>query len=262
MSVRKITLKEDRVKVVTWMRSGAPLTEGVLLYSTLFPDPDFLRELKKNPELNRDRLYTIFCEMMDITYLKFTSIVNEHYAKRNKENTPGSGSEDKSVQKQNSTDRNRSFRTKWTFLSSAECPPELKILAADKITCWEKYTSAHQQLFNCSSLEECYQVSHRLIEAYQENRAIINELDYYQTNSTILGKHRIFANTKKFEKLKSLNVIQLVELYNKTLPHRIWRIQSEISKGDKPHLLGEREQRLADVESELAEVKRLLGING
>lgn len=263
MSLRKITLKEDRVKVVTWMRSGAPLTEGVLLYSILFPDPDFLRELKNNPELNREALYLAFCEMMDITYSKFTTIVNESYAKRNKANTPGSGSEDKSGQKQNTTDkRDRSFRTKWTFLSSPECPPELKILAADKITCWEKYTSAHRQLFNCSSLEECYQVSHELIEAYKENRLIIDELDYYQKNAAILGKHRIFANMKKFEKLRGLNVIQLVELYSKTLPHRIWRIESEIKKGDKPHLMGERQNRLNDVVAELAEVKRLLGING
>lgn len=263
MQVRKVTLKEDRVKVVNWIRSGAPLREGVRLYSMLFPDPVFLSELKKNPEVNRERLYLTFCEMMDITYSKFTTIVNENYGKRSKDTNPRSAIERKvhqPVEKGNSNST-RSFRREFPFLSQPECPTELKALAADKITCWEKYTAAHKQLFDCKSLEECYQVSHELIEAFKENRLIYEEFNYYQNNGSVLGKHRIFGHMKNFERLRGLNVIQLVELYKQTLPHRIWRIESEIKKGDKPHLLGERQKRMNDVLAELAEVKRLLGIN-
>ncbi len=44
----------------------------------------------------------------------------------------------------------------------------------------------------------------------------------------------------------------------KNLQGAIWRIRSEIGKGNKPHLLDEREARLKAKEMELAEVTRLI----
>jgi hypothetical protein len=101
-----------------------------------------------------------------------------------------------------------------------------------------------------------------LIENFKENRQIFEELDYYKQHGAILGKHSIFGQYKRFDELKGKNVRELIRLCDETLPHRIWRIESEIKKGDKPHLNGEREKRLAEVQAELAEVKRLLGDNG
>lgn len=269
MQVRKLTLKDDRVKVVIWIRSGAPIKPGVALYASLFPDAGFLAELKKNPELNREKLYMTFCDMMDITYQRFEQIVNEHNGKRSQKPEAGSQKPDigireseNSNEERNQIRRNRSFRNEWHFLSRPECPPQLKALAADKISCWERYTDAHKQLFDCSSLEECYQVAFTLIENFKENRQIHEELEYYKQHGNVLGEHRIFEQYKRFDELKGKNVIELVGLYQKTLPHKIWRIESEIRKGDKPHLNGEREQRLNEVKAELAEVKRILGING
>lgn len=261
MQVRKLTFKEDRVRVVSWIRSGAPLKEGVSLYASLFPDPDFLFALKKSPETNREKLYQVICEMMDITIEKFEQIVNEHHGKRIEKPEAGSQKSEEKTRNPKSENRNRSFRNEWPFLSRPECPPQLKALAADKISCWERYTEAHRRLFDCASLDECYQVAHELIENFKENRQIYEELEYYKQHHSIFGKHRIFGQYKRFDELKGKNVIELVSLYQKTLPHRIWRIESEIKKGDKPHLQGEREARLKEVQAELAEVKRLLGIN-
>jgi hypothetical protein len=101
-----------------------------------------------------------------------------------------------------------------------------------------------------------------VVENYLENRLIYEELEYYGKNGSILGKHRIFDQYKKYQRLRGYNVIELVKLHEKTLPHRIWRIESEIKKGDKPHLTGERQKRLQEVQAELAEVKRLLNTNG
>ena len=270
MQVRKLTLKNDRVRVVGWMRSGAPTKEGVSLYASLFPDPVFLAKLKKDPEGNREELYLTFCAMLDITYQRFEQIVNEWHAKEkhipkrtersNEAKQQGAGSLPSKVEtKRNSS---RSFRNDWPFLSRPECPPQLKALAADKISCWERYTEAHKQLFDCSSVEECYQVAYTLIENFKENRQIFEELDYYKQHKSVLGLHRIFGQFKRFDELRGKKPIELFKLYNDTLPHRIWRINSEIKKGDKPHLNGEREQRLAEVQAELAEVKRLLGVDG
>jgi len=250
------------------MRSGAPVKSGVALYASLFPDQVFLSELKKDPEGNRERLYLTICDMMDITFFKFQTIVNENHEKSSKKPESGEvghGSEEskKEIEVRIRKDRNKhSFRNDWPFLSRPECPPQLKALAADKISCWERYTEAHKQLFDCSSLDECYQVAHALIENFKENRQIHEELDYYKQHGTVLGQHRIFDQYKRFDELRGKNVIELVQLYSKTLPHRIWRIESEIKKADKPHLNGEREARLKEVQGELAEVKRILGING
>jgi len=269
MQVRKLTLKNDRVRVVEWIRSGAPTKEGVSLYASLFPDPVFLAKLKKDPEGNREELYKAFCEMLDITYQRFETIVNEWHGKRSEEvrrqkTEVGSATRNTQPGTRNPKreTRNRSFRNEWPFLSRPECPPQLKALAADKISCWERYTEAHKQLFDCASVEECYQVAHTLIENFKENRQIHEELEYYKQHGTVLGLHRIFGQFKRFDELKGKKPIELFKLYNDTLPHRIWRIQSEIKKGDKPHLNGEREQRLNEVQAELAEVKRLLGIDG
>lgn len=117
-------------------------------------------------------------------------------------------------------------------------------------------------MFDCSSVEECHQVAHQLMENFKENRVIHDELEYYKQHGAILGQHPIWKQYDRFKDLREKNVIELVRLYEKTLPHRIWRIESEIKKGDKPHLLGEREQRLGEALAELAEIKRILGING
>lgn len=267
MQIRKLTLKEDRVKVVGWMRSGAPTKEGVSLYASLFPDPYLMAKFKKDPEGNREELYLTFCAMMDITYQRFEQIVNEWHGKQ--KISPATGSAENGKRKERVSDekrieyshRNRSFRNEWPFLSRPECPPQLKALAADKISSWERYAEAHKQLFDCSSVDECYQVAHTLIENFKENRQIFEELEYYKQHESVLGLHRIFGQFKRFDELKGKKPIELFKLYNDTLPHRIWRIESEIKKGNKPHLNGEREQRLNEVKTELAEVKRLLGID-
>lgn len=231
MQVRKLTLKNDRVRVVEWIRSGAPTKEGVSLYASLFPDPVFLAKLKKDPEGNREELYKAFCEMLDITYQRFEQIVNEWHGKQKPSNSgsteAGAGSNGQENKRSNAgieqtqNTRKRSFRSEWPYLSNPTCPPQLKALAADKISCWERYTEAHKQLFDCSSLDECYQVAHTLIENFKENRQIHEELDYYKQHGTVLGLHRIFEQYKRFDELRGLKPIELFKLYNDTLPHRI-----------------------------------------
>lgn len=257
MQVRKLTLKKHRTRVVLWMRSGAPLTEGVQLYASLYPDAAFLSQLKTQPAVHRDKLYRVFCEMLGITYQKFTNIVNQyHEQKHTEEKQPNAPGSEKPKAK-----TTRSFRKDWPFLSKPDCPTELKALAADKISCWERYTAAHKQLFDCATPEDCYQAAFNVVENYKENRAIHAELEYYQQHGTVLGRHKVFDKFKRFKSLQGKNIVELVTLYQKTLPHRIWRIKSEIQKNDKPHLRGEREKRLNEAQAELAEVKRLLNIN-
>jgi hypothetical protein len=261
MPVRKITAKADRVKVVNWIRAGAKLKEGISLYAGLRGDKQLIARLKQNPVKYYDAMIADFCAMMGMSREKFKVQSLKFKDEKISNKTPEAGNqsgENRKVEKNN----NRSFRKQWPFLSRPECPTELKALAADKITAWENYTAAHKRLFDCSSIDECYQTAFELVENYKENRLIHQEFEYYMKHGAVLGKHPVFNQYKKFEHLRGLNVIDLVKLHEITLPHRIWRIESVIKQGNKPHLLGERQQRLNEVRAELAEVKRLLGING
>lgn len=150
-----------------------------------------------------------------------------------------------------------SFRDDWPFLQNADCPNELKILATDKITAYRNYVAAHEQLFNCTTLEECYATAKKVIENYIENRKIRSELAYYKEHSTVLGKHPIFDEMKHIAALRRLPVTELFRR-KKNLEEAVWRIGNEIRKGTKPHLLENRAARLKSKRSELAELQRII----
>lgn len=151
----------------------------------------------------------------------------------------------------------RTFRDEFPFLSSPDCPMELKALVTDKFSSYYRYRDLHAKLTDCNNVQECADLSRDIIESYQENRIIYAELDYYKQHHTILGKHPIFKHFHKMAALRKLNIKELV-LKQQHIEHNIWRIESEIRKKDKPHLDVERQMRLEQKKAELAEVNRLL----
>ena len=152
----------------------------------------------------------------------------------------------------------RGFREEWPFLAEPDCPPELKILAADKITAYHEYVRGHEELFSCITLEECYNTAKKVVENYKQNRKILSEFAYYREHGKCLGKHEIFSSMKRLESLRRMSPVELVRK-QKNLSGAIWRIKDELKKGDKPHLRSEREARLKEKTLELSEVNRLLG---
>jgi hypothetical protein len=90
------------------------------------------------------------------------------------------------------------LRDEYPFLSDKNCPNELKILVADKITAFKLYTQAHAKLIKHSNgeleltQEELKEVTRDSVENFEANRAIFKELDYYKAQGKILGEHPIF----------------------------------------------------------------------
>jgi hypothetical protein len=151
-----------------------------------------------------------------------------------------------------------SFRDEFPFLSSPHCPIELKALVTDKFSSYYLYKELHSKLTGCNNTKECADLSRDIIDSYIENRCIYAELDYYKKNGVILGKHPIFSHFRKMEDLRKLSIKDLV-LKQQMLEHNIWRIESELKKNDKPHLVAERNLRLQEKKQQLSEVIRLLG---
>lgn len=154
-----------------------------------------------------------------------------------------------------------SFREQWSFLDEEDCPNELKILVADKITAYRDYTSAHRELFSCTSRQDCFATAKKVVENFLENRKILSELAYYKEHHSLLGKHPIFGEVKRLAELRRLSVVDLFRRRD-NLEEAIWRVQNEMRKGDKPHLDTAREQRLQSKRRELAEVERIISEYG
>lgn len=149
------------------------------------------------------------------------------------------------------------FREDWPFLSEPDCPTELKALAADMITSWHNYVNAHEDLFKCTTPEECFEAAEKTVRIFYQNSVSRTEFQYYKEHHRILGKHPIFALTKKLDNLRRMPITELIRK-RRNVQDSIWRAEREIKKGDRPDLKVSREERLSRLKMTLDEINRMI----
>ena len=149
------------------------------------------------------------------------------------------------------------LRERWPFLDDPDTPLELKALVTQRITRYHEYNRLYSQLRSCDSMDELSDLAGQLLSSYLDNQAIGRELDYYQKHKRVLGKHPMFRHFQQLIRLRSSSTKDLIHEQNKTR-NNIWRVKSEMRKGDKPHLDGKRMQKLQAYELKLQEINRLL----
>ncbi len=149
------------------------------------------------------------------------------------------------------------FREDWPFLSEPDCPTELKALAADMITSWHNYVNAHEDLFKCTTPEECFEAAKKTVRNFYQNSVSRTEFQYYKEHHRILGKHPIFALTKKLDNLRRMPITELIRK-RRNVQDSIWRAEREIKKGDRPDLKVSREERLSRLKMTLDEINRMI----
>lgn len=213
-------------EVDRWMSSGAGVQEGLRLLCKYAPNRHIESLIRKAPG-------------------RFGYLLKEILA-------PHASS----PQLQHQAER-RKFREEWTFLSEPDCPAELKILAADKITAWRNYVDAHAELFNCTSPEECFEIAKKILENFLNNRKILSEFSNYRDHHKVLGKHPIFKESQKMAELRSLTLGDLIKK-QKNLQNAIWRTEALLRKGDHPELSAQRESGVKEKRRMLADVKRMI----
>lgn len=98
-------MKDD---IRRWIESGADLRTGVRFLTLLSPNPGLARLVELNPRRYMPLLIQKLKEVSGLTEM------------------PRSVCPEKPP---------RPLREEWPFLAEKDCPNELKILAADKITC-------------------------------------------------------------------------------------------------------------------------------
>jgi len=224
---------DQKQMVLDWLNAGALWKEGVLLFKALFgSNHPFISLIRKSgSQLKFDILKQVLVSYsLTVKTISFEPIIAEPKTK---------------------------LREDFAFLNEKDCPAELKILAADKITAYHNYTAAHVKLFDCSTNFEQLETVRQVVENYLENRRILKEFEHYKKNRELLGKHPVFKLLKRIQEFRKMKLIALIKL-RKKIANNIWRIQSEIDKKDKPHLLAERLASLEFKKQELVEIDRIL----
>ena len=227
-------MKQD---IITWLKSGANAQEGVQLMKRAGAPSLALRLVSSNPVRYKRMMMDWLCQKYDVG--EQLAIVQQ------------------STEVVVFKEKSKPFRVEFPFLDQPDCPVELEALASRKFAKYHDYVKLHPKLRECRSLDECAQVAGNLLASYMENRAIWAELNYYQQHKAILGKHPIFAAFARRKNLLTMSVKDLMKR-KQQLENNIWRVQSEIKKGDKPHLDSQRGERLTVYQTELSEVNRLL----
>lgn len=209
-----------------WLKTGADVHEGLRLLSVYKPNPYLAKMVEAHPDKYRALLIKTL-----------SGITREAVA--------------------STAVRTVKMRDEWPFLSEDDCPIELKILAADKITAWKNYVTNHQKLFSVCSLEECLETAKNCVFFYCQNRKIFSEFAHYKEHKAILGKHPIFQELDRLKNYRGMDVLSLIR-NEKNLLQAIWRLKRRMGKGDRPDLDESRRELLGSKERELAEVRRMI----
>lgn len=149
------------------------------------------------------------------------------------------------------------LRDQYPFLKEENCPEILIILVNKMLNAWEKWHTAHEELFNTASPEVIAELSAMVVDNYLEDSAIKAELDYYLEHRSVLGNHPLFGRTKRLEELKALSIADLVKL-SKNIPTNISRIKKNIKEKPDDKKVSEWQISLDNYTWELNEVNHLL----
>lgn len=213
-------------EIEKWIREGADVREGLRLLSVYRPNPWLAALVERAPD-RYGRLLRRALGVMD------REAAGEAASRR------------------------RTLRDDWPFLGDPDCPQELKILAADKITAMKGFARAHDRLYTCTTSEEAYDTAMNCILFYCQNRKILSEFAYYKEHHTVLGRHEIFEETRRLRELRSAGILELVRR-QKNLRTSINKLKAKLRRGDRQDLEISRMELLSARERELSEVERLI----
>ncbi len=111
----------------------------------------------------------------------------------------------------------KAIRVEFPYLNNKDCPDEMKILMADKITAWNNYLFCQEEIVKIESGEIIAKDEYKAnlaaqaIEYFDENQKIYDELNCYQTTGKILGIHPIFKNVKLSREVNSMTADELIK---------------------------------------------------
>lgn len=184
-------------KIIAYLRGPRPYREGVALYEqygiNLMLKATFRRNVES--ELLHATLMEELRRLAGISETEFRTMkrmavvadmpsdeINTVKAVASMENAPVTPVVENMIR----------FRDRFPILNSPDCPDVLKIVVADMFTAYDLYLSSYKELVNLpddAELEQSFSIAKTAVENYLKDRAIWEELEYYQDNKKLLGKH-------------------------------------------------------------------------
>lgn len=166
------------------------------------------------------------------------------------------------------TDASLPLREEFLFLNNPDCPNELKILVADKMTAWKVYTENHDKLLKIEagelevSKEEQTEIARLAAEAFEENQKIYNELNAYKETGKLLGVHPLFKTLQMQREVEEMSNEQLIKYKGASAKYftdnKKALAKAEANKDEEK--IAEITTRVADREQKLAMVNKKLGV--
>jgi FtsZ-binding cell division protein ZapB len=147
-----------------------------------------------------------------------------------------------------------SIRVEFPFLNNEDCPNELKILVADKITAWNKYVAAQKAIANAHSgeaplsNEELAKLADESITAFDENQKIYKELNVYAETGKLLGEHPVFKRLQLEREVEVMTTDELIK-YKASSAKYFTDNKKELAKAKE----AKDEAKIAKIETRVAE---------
>lgn len=148
----------------------------------------------------------------------------------------------------------KAIRVEFPFLNEKDCPDELKILVADKITTWNAYLVL-QELIAKAESGEAKVTDKRLAEyaqeaviLFDENQKIYDELNCYQTTGKVLGVHPIFKKLQLTREVETMTADELIKYKGSSAKYFSVK-KTALAKAKK----AKDEAKVSEIETALAE---------
>lgn len=161
-----------------------------------------------------------------------------------------------------------SIRVEFPFLNNEDCPNELKILVADKITAWNKYVAAHNAIAASHSgeaplsEEELVKLAEESVKSFEDNQKIYDELNAYATTGQVLGAHPIFRKLQIAREVEEMTPDQLIKYKNSSAKYFTdnKKALEKAQEANDEAKIAEIQTRVADRSEKLFQVNKKLGI--
>lgn len=109
------------------------------------------------------------------------------------------------------------IRDEFPFLNDKDCPDVMFIVVGKKVSAYRRYQELHAKLQEAldgrtqPTTEEQVQLATDTQDAFSENRALWNELNYYNEHKEILGKHPLFRELVAKREVETMTMEQLAK---------------------------------------------------
>ena len=162
----------------------------------------------------------------------------------------------------------KQIRVEFPFLNEKDCPDEMKILVADKITAWNHYLALQEEIQAAESgekpktNEEVAILANEAVKAFDENQKIYDELNCYQTTGKVLGVHPIFKKLQLQREVEEMTADELIKYKSSSAKYfSVNKTALAKAKKDKDEAkVSEIEARVSERNDKLFLVNKKLGV--